>query len=337
VTLTATASSGLEVTFEVTSGSAVLNGTTLTFTGAGEVTVAASQAGNESYEAATASQTFAVAKATAEVTLSGLAQTYDGEAKTVTVTTEPEGLTVVVTYDGAMEAPTAVGSYAVAATVDDAIWAGNAEGTLVIGKASQSIAFAEIGDQIATNTVALSATASSGLEVLFEVTSGPAVLDGNVLSFTGSGTVVVTATQAGNESYEAATAIQAFEVTEPEPEKSAYEIWLEEGMGLDVTDYPESSELDGDEDGMSNWAEYVADTDPSDSHEFFAISVGAWVGDDLTLAPNPVSPDRVYSVVYWTNMLASPQTNVLGRGFDSLSIVTNVPTTWFGTIRVGLP
>ncbi len=337
VALSSTASSGLEVTFEVTSGPAVLNGTTLAFTGAGEVTVAASQAGNESYEAATASQTFTVEKATAEVTLAGLSQTYDGEAKAVTATTEPEGLAVVVTYDGAMEAPTAVGSYAVAATVDDAIWAGNAEGTLVIGKASQSIAFAEIGDQIATNTVALSATASSGLEVLFEVTSGPAVLDGNVLSFTGSGTVVVTATQAGNESYEAATAIQAFEVTEPEPEKSAYEIWLEEGMGLDVTDYPESSELDGDEDGMSNWAEYVADTDPSDSHEFFAISVGAWVGDDLTLAPNPVSPDRVYSVVYWTNMLASPQTNVLGRGFDSLSIVTNVPTTWFGTIRVGLP
>ncbi len=336
VALSATVSSGLEVTFEVTSGPAVLDGNVLSFTGSGTVVVTASQAGNESYEAATASQTFAVAKAVAEVTLSGLSQTYDGEAKAVTATTEPEGLTVVVTYDGNIEPPTAVGSYTVSATVEDAIWAGSAEGTLEIGKASQSIEFSAIGDQITTNTVALLATASSGLEVTFEVMSGPAVLDGNVLTFTGEGEVTVKAAQAGNESYESAVASQTFMVTEPEPEKSAYEVWLGR-QGLSVADYPESSELDGDEDGVSNWAEYVADTDPSDSHEFFAVSVSAWGGDDLTLVPNPVSPERVYGVVYWTNMLASPQTNVLGSGFDSLSIETNVPATWFGTIRVGLP
>ena len=189
------------------------------------------------------------------MTLGGLSQTYDGEPKNVTLETEPEGLTVVVTYDGELEAPSATGSYAVVATVDDAIWAGSAEGMLV--------------------------------------------------------------------------------VLEPEPEKSEYEFWLK-GLGLDVADYPESRVEDGDEDGMSNWAEFVAGTNPSEKTNFFAISADSMAGGVLRLEAHPVLPDRFYSMVYWTNLLAPPQTNVLGRGFGSLIIETNVPGTWFGTIRVRL-
>ena len=335
VTLETVASSGLAVSYAV-EGPGALEGNVLSFTGAGTVSVTASQSGDANWETAEdVTRMFEVSKAVAKVALGGLEQVYDGETHGVTVATDPEGLSVVVTYDESGEEPVGAGSYVVSAVVEDAIWAGSSEGTLVIGKASQSIVFATIGDQITTNTVVLSATASSGLAVTFEVTSGPAVLEGNVLSFTGSGTVVVTASQAGDANWEAAEEVmRTFEVAEPEPEKSAYEVWLE-GHGLNAEDYP--AELDWDEDGMSNWAEYVANTDPTNKAVFFAISEGSMVGDTLTLIPSPVSPERVYSVVYWTNMLASPQTNVLGSGFDSLSIETNVPTTWFGTIRVGLP
>lgn len=52
--LTATASSGLPVTFELVSGPAELNGTALTPTGEGLVTIRARQEGNDSYLAATA-------------------------------------------------------------------------------------------------------------------------------------------------------------------------------------------------------------------------------------------------------------------------------------------
>ncbi|HEY3319305.1 MAG TPA: LamG-like jellyroll fold domain-containing protein [Planctomycetota bacterium] len=50
--LSATASSGLAVSFSIVSGPATLDGSTLTLTGAGKVTVRASQAGNATYVAA---------------------------------------------------------------------------------------------------------------------------------------------------------------------------------------------------------------------------------------------------------------------------------------------
>ncbi len=57
--------------------------------------------------------------------------------------------------------------------------------------------------------IALSAAATSGQPVSFAVVSGPATLlaPGNLLRFTGAGTVIVQATQAGNEAYQPATAV----------------------------------------------------------------------------------------------------------------------------------
>ncbi len=59
-TLSAKASSGLPVTFSVVSGPATIKGNTITLTGIGKVMVKVSQAGNETYAPATATQTFMV-------------------------------------------------------------------------------------------------------------------------------------------------------------------------------------------------------------------------------------------------------------------------------------
>ena len=58
-----------------------------------------------------------------------------------------------------------------------------------------------------TGAVTLSATASSGLAVSYSVT-GPGVLSGNTVSFTGVGTVKIIASQAGNGTYSAAPSIE---------------------------------------------------------------------------------------------------------------------------------
>lgn len=74
--------------------------------------------------------------------------------------------------------------------------------------ASQTIDFSPIGNQrFADVAVGLEATASSGLAVTFEVVSGPALLDGAELNFTGLGLVSVQAIQSGDESYSAALPI----------------------------------------------------------------------------------------------------------------------------------
>ena len=76
-----------------------------------------------------------IAKATATVALDpeSLDQIYDGDPKEATATTEPEGLTVTITYDGSETPPSAAGSYYVVATVVDDNYEGSTEGTMTIG------------------------------------------------------------------------------------------------------------------------------------------------------------------------------------------------------------
>ncbi|QMU31032.1 T9SS type A sorting domain-containing protein [Adhaeribacter radiodurans] len=59
-TISATASSGLPVTFSIVSGPATIKGNIVTLTGVGKVTVKARQAGNDTYKPAEATQTFLV-------------------------------------------------------------------------------------------------------------------------------------------------------------------------------------------------------------------------------------------------------------------------------------
>ncbi len=80
----------------------------------------------------------------AGVTLSGLSQTYDGAPKSATVTTDPAGLTTLVSYNGTYTAPSNAGSYTVVAMVTDAAYSGSATGTLTIGRATASVALTNL-------------------------------------------------------------------------------------------------------------------------------------------------------------------------------------------------
>ena len=143
VGLSATASSGLAVTFATNGGPAVISGgTNLTFTSNGTVSVVATQGGNTNWNAASVTNEFTVEKATQTIT------------------------------------------FEVVAT-----------------------------NQVVTNTVQLSASASSKLDVLFTV-SGPGKITGNTnLSFTGVGPVRVFANQPGNDLWsQAPTIVRTFQV-----------------------------------------------------------------------------------------------------------------------------
>ena len=208
VVLSAQANSGLPVTnFMVIAGPGVIAGlTNLTFTNAGSVSVTASRSweGNW-YPTAPATNTFTVSKAGASVTLDNLSHVYDGSPKAATATTAPAGLSVVITYNGSAAAPTEAGSYTVTGMVDSAMYQGSDIEILTISKIDQTISFANPGDQFATNTVILAATASSGLPVGFAVTEGPGVITGLTnLTFTNEGSVSILATQSGDQNWNAA-------------------------------------------------------------------------------------------------------------------------------------
>ena len=87
----------------------------------------------DAYYKGSATNTLAISdKITAIVILDNLSQTYDGTAKNVSITTDPPGLTVNLTYNGSASAPTNEGSYTVIGIINDAQYAGWATNTLVI-------------------------------------------------------------------------------------------------------------------------------------------------------------------------------------------------------------
>lgn len=223
VTLAATGgASGNPVTFRVTNGPAEIAGNELRFTGAGVVTVFASQLGNATYaDAPEVARTFTVTKAPADVSLSALTHVYDGTAKTAAAVTQPAGLGVAFTYGGSSTPPVRAGSYEVVATIDDARYQGGTSGLLVVNRATPSLLFDSIPDQFIGASFVLAATGGgSTAPVLYEVVSGPAeVVNGTELRFTGEGRVTVRATQASDGDHEAATAVErSFEVILPRPD-----------------------------------------------------------------------------------------------------------------------
>ena len=76
--VTATASSGLPITFAIESGPATVTGSNVTITGAGTVTLKATQPGNANYGPVSASQTFTVAKAAQTISFPSISTRTQG-------------------------------------------------------------------------------------------------------------------------------------------------------------------------------------------------------------------------------------------------------------------
>ena len=227
IILGATSSSGLAVSYSV-SGLATVSGSILTINGVGPlvngavdgtVTVTASQAGNSAYlAAAPVPQTLQVAPAPLTVTAMNLytivhtpnptlTATYtgfvNGDTPATALTGQPSLSTV--------PAGTSVGQYPITVSKGSLAAVNNSyaftfvSGTLTItGTTLQTITFplpltVTFGQ---TQTIPLNATASSGLPVQYAITQGTAAkITGSTLTIVGAGTVSITASQEGNDTY----------------------------------------------------------------------------------------------------------------------------------------
>jgi|GEM_PF-2409490 len=140
------------------------------------------------------------------ITLEDLEQNYSGQSARVTVVTDPVAAAaeVIVTYDGGQFPPTLPGSYAVLATLPEGNFIGDpVADTLVINKRHQSIIFPPMRNKpLDVGSFDTFVTATSGLPYTI-TSSDPAIVevDGRSLIVHDVGSVTITATQAGDATW----------------------------------------------------------------------------------------------------------------------------------------
>ncbi len=209
-TVSATADSGLDVTFSA-AGDCTVTGTTVHITGAGSCTITASQEGNDDYNPASdVEQTFTINKSTAvTITVTPYSVTYDGIAHTATASaTGFFGEDLSSLFDLTGTTHTDAGSYS-----DTWIFNGNDNYesatdvvTDEIAKADQTITFDPLTDKVMGDAdFDVAATATSGLPVTFTVGDGSTcTISGTTVHLTGVGSCTIIANQDGDDNYNAA-------------------------------------------------------------------------------------------------------------------------------------
>ncbi len=227
--LGATSSSGLPVSYQVASGPATITSGNLTFASAGTVTIEASQAGDGDFAAATPVQRSITVNAK-PLTITGLSASnkiYNGSnAATLTGTATLNG---VINSDDITLIGTPVSNFSDAnagsnktVTVTGYTLSGTKSGnysltqptglTATISKADQTITFNAISTSIEVggSAFALGATATSTLPVSYSATpTGRITIDANGNATpVAAGNVEITASQAGNNNYNAATSVK---------------------------------------------------------------------------------------------------------------------------------
>ena len=161
--------------------------------------------------------TLSVGKLSQSITFNTLAdRPYSDEPFTLNATASSdlpisyEILNGPATINGDQLTMTGLGSVTVRAKQEgNDQWAAAAsvDQSFTITKADQSITFDPPDRTYGDAPFTLNATASSGLPVSYEVLSGPITLAGSTATITGTGTVEIRASQAGNTSFNAAATI----------------------------------------------------------------------------------------------------------------------------------
>ncbi len=221
-TVSATASSGLPVSY-ASSGNCTVSGATVTIADVGTCSITAKQAGDPTYNAAAdVTQSFAITQASQTISFGALGTKTWGDPDFAVTASASSGLAVSFapsgncTMFGATVHLTGAGSCTITASQ-----AGNANyltatsisQAFTILKAPQTISFGAL----ATKTYgdpdfAVSASASSGLAVTFAA-SGDCTTSGATVHISGAGSCTITASQAGNDDYLAASDVpQSFTI-----------------------------------------------------------------------------------------------------------------------------
>ncbi|MET0908083.1 MAG: carboxypeptidase-like regulatory domain-containing protein, partial [Ilumatobacteraceae bacterium] len=231
VVVAATASSGLAVTLTTTTPGVCTasgpDGSTITLVAAGTCTVQATQPGDATYKAApTVNRSFTVSKVAQAITFPALSARSISDPPVAVAAAASSGLAVAFTTTtptvctaggpgGSLITLVAAGTCTVQATQPgDATYkpAPTVNRSFTVSKLTQTITFPAISVTTRTQSpIVVIATASSGLAVTFTTTTptvctagGP---DGSAITLVAAGTCTVRASQLGDATYKAASAV----------------------------------------------------------------------------------------------------------------------------------
>lgn len=198
--------------------------------------------------------------------------------------------------------------------------------TLTVNLNSQTITFAgPVNQPFSTAPITLVASASSGLPVSFAIDSGPASVDGDKLTLTGTGSVTVRASQGGDASYAAAAnVVRTFTVT------ASFDFWQLNAFSSAERNDPTVSgpNADPDADGIPNLIEYALGLDARSASvagvPIVALDSGKW---SFTYTRPVDRSDLVYSVEQSTDLI---HWNITDVSHIRVSIADGVET-WRAT------
>jgi hypothetical protein len=224
-TVSATSNSTGAFTYTVVSGPATISGSTVTLTGAGTVVLQASEAADTNYTATPRNTTFTVAAGTPTISFTIPNHTYGDAAFTVGATSNSTGVftyTVVsgpATIAGSTITLTGSGTVVLEASqaADANYVAATQNATFTVATISPTILFVVPNHTYGDAAFTVSATSKSTGAFTYSVVSGPATIAGSTVTLTGSGTVVLQASQAADANYVAATENATFTVAADTP------------------------------------------------------------------------------------------------------------------------
>jgi hypothetical protein len=214
IAVSATSTSNAPITYAVISGPALLSGTMLTITRTGTVMLQAHQASTSTHEAATANISFPVVPETPALSFGAVSPQMPGAIFTVNATSPSYGAIHYSVLSGpATISGTTVTTLSTPGTVTlqaQQAASGNYTSTTVmvvfqITQNTSTLTFSSIASHYYGDVFAVSTYSASKASISYSVVSGPAKINGNVVTLTGVGTVVLQASQASFGAYPAST------------------------------------------------------------------------------------------------------------------------------------
>ena len=222
-TVSASSNSPGAFTYTITSGPASVSGNSVTMSGVGTVNITVNQAASGTWAAGSASTSFTISPANPSINFTVPDQTYGSQTVALSASSNSTGAftysvvsgPATVSSNGSLKL-TGIGTVKVSVSQAAAgnYAAGTATTSFNVNPASPSIVFSVPNQPFSATPIQLNATSNSSAPFTYSVSSGPAIMSGpNSVTLTGSGTVVLVASQAASGNYTAGSQMTSFSVS----------------------------------------------------------------------------------------------------------------------------